>query len=90
MNGGVAGGPPRHYVEPAAAFPAVVGTIWFQWVDQPCTGRMDGGSYNIVFVDVTARPCPELIEAARTTHRRIQDVHRAGRCRPFAAKPRAQ
>jgi len=43
---------------------------------------MDGGSYNIVFVDVTARPCPELIEAARTTHRRIQDVHRAGRCRP--------
>jgi len=51
---------------------------------------MDGGSYNIVFVDVTARPCPELIEAARTTHRRIQDVHRAGRCRPFAAKPRAQ
>jgi hypothetical protein len=79
----------RHYVEQAAAFPAVIGTSWFQWVDQPCTGRMDGENYNIGIVDVTDRPYPDLVEAMRTTHRRIQAVH-AGTEPPFAAKLRPQ
>jgi hypothetical protein len=79
----------RHYVEQAAAFPAVIGTSWFQWIDQPCTGRMDGENYNIGIVDVTDRPYPDLVEAMRTTHRRIQAVH-AGTEPPFAAKLRPQ
>lgn len=32
----------RYYVEQAAALPALIGTSWFQWVDQSVTGRMDG------------------------------------------------
>jgi hypothetical protein len=79
----------RNYVEQAAAFPALIGTSWFQWIDQPCTGRMDGENYNIGVVDVTDRPYPELVDAMRTTHRRLQAVH-AGETPPFAAKPRAQ
>lgn len=79
----------RYYVEQAAAFPAFIGTSWFQWLDQPCTGRMDGENYNIGLLDVTDRPYPELIEAMRTTHRRLQEVH-AGAALPFDQKPRAQ
>ena len=79
----------RYYVEQAAAFPAFIGSSWFQWLDQPCTGRMDGENYNIGLVDVTDRPYVELVEAMRTTHRRLQQVH-AGTLAPFDQKPRAQ
>ncbi|HWW00616.1 MAG TPA: hypothetical protein VNZ64_13035 [Candidatus Acidoferrum sp.] len=79
----------RYYVEQAAAFPAFIGSSWFQWLDQPCTGRMDGENYNIGLVDVTDRPYPELVEAMRTTHRRLQGVH-AGTLAPFDQVPRAQ
>ena len=77
----------RYYVEQAAALPAMIGTSWFQWIDQPCTGRMDGENYNIGLLDVTDRPYAELIDAMRTTHRRLQAVH-AGSTPPFDSKPR--
>jgi hypothetical protein len=79
----------RFYVEQAAAFPAFIGSSWFQWVDQPCTGRMDGENYNIGLVDVTDRPYADLVEAMRTTHRRLQAVH-AGTTPPFDTKAQAQ
>ncbi len=79
----------RYYVEQAAAFPAFIGSSWFQWLDQPCTGRMDGENYNIGLIDLTDRPYVELVEAMRTTHRRLQQVH-AGTLAPFDQKPRAQ
>lgn len=79
----------RYYVEQAAAHPAFIGTSWFQWVDQPCTGRMDGENYNIGLVDVTDRPYRALIEAMKTTHRRLQQVHE-GKLAPFDVQPRAQ
>lgn len=78
----------RYYVEQCAAHPALIGTHWFQWLDQPATGRNDGENYNIGFVDVTDQPYPELVAAAKLTHSRILDVH-SGRTPPFAQKPRA-
>jgi hypothetical protein len=71
----------RYYVENAAAHPAVVGTHWFQWMDQPSSGRGDGENYNIGLVDVTDRPYVELIDAARETHGRLFGVH-SGRVPP--------
>ena len=65
----------RYYVENAAAHPAVMGTHWFQWIDQPATGRNDGENYNIGWVDVTDRPYLELVEAAKLTHARLLDIH---------------
>jgi hypothetical protein len=47
-------------------FPAFIGSSWFQWVDQPCTGRMDGENYNIGLVDLTDRPYADLIVPGRT------------------------
>ncbi|MBM3746245.1 MAG: hypothetical protein FJW34_10645 [Acidobacteria bacterium] len=79
----------RYYVEQAAAFQAFIGSSWFQWVDQPSTGRMDGENYNIGLVDVTDRPCRELVEAMKITHRRLHRVH-AGKTAPYDVKPRAQ
>ena len=62
-------------MENAAAHPAVIGTHWFQWIDQPATGRSDGENYNIGLVDVTDRPYREMVEALRETHRRLFKIH---------------
>lgn len=71
----------RYYVENAAAHPEMVGTHWFQWIDQPATGRSDGENYNIGFVDVTDRPYPELIKASKETFKNIFDIH-SGKMKP--------
>jgi hypothetical protein len=65
----------RYYVENAASNPAIIGTHWFQWIDQPATGRFDGENYNIGFVDVTDRPYIELVNATREIFRRLPAVH---------------
>jgi hypothetical protein len=62
-------------VEHAAADSAIVGTHWFEWIDEPSTGRFDGENYNIGLVDVTDQPYRELIDAAKATHRRLLQVH---------------
>ena len=68
--------------------PALVGCHWFQYVDEPLTGRsFDGENYNIGFLTVTDTPYPELVAAARAIHaqayarrsgRRDQPTERAG------------
>jgi hypothetical protein len=75
MNQEERGAAYRYYVEHAAANPNVIGTHWFQWIDQPATGRTDGENYNIGWVDVTDRPYTELVEAAKLTHARLMEIH---------------
>lgn len=59
----------REYVRSVVDHPALVGCHWFQWVDQPLTGRwFDGENYNIGFVNVADVPYPELVAAAREVH----------------------
>jgi hypothetical protein len=65
----------QYYVEHAAAHPEVIGTHWFEWIDEPALGRNDGENYNIGWVDVTDRPYDELIAAAKITHARLLDIH---------------
>jgi hypothetical protein len=65
----------RYYVENAAANPSIIGTHWFQWIDQPATGRYDGENYNIGFVDVTDRPYPELVDASKQIFIRLYGIH---------------
>ncbi len=77
-----------YYVENAAALPSVVGTHWYQWVDQPATGRRDGENYNIGWIDVTDRPYPELVAAAKATHAKIDALH-SGKLAATTRKPRA-
>jgi len=47
------------------ALPAFVGCHWFQYSDEPLTGRFDGENYNIGMVSGTDTPYVELVTAAR-------------------------
>jgi len=79
----------RYYVENAAADPSLVGTHWFEWIDEPSTGRFDGENYNIGLVDVTDRPYRELVEAAQATHKRLLGVH-SGKEAPTSRQAKVQ
>ena len=61
----------RAYVESCLDHSRVVGTHWFQWRDQPLTGRPDGENYQIGFLTGTDAPYMELVEAARTVARTL-------------------
>jgi hypothetical protein len=78
----------RYYVEQCAAHPDVVGTHWFEWLDEPVTGRNDGENYNIGFIDVTDQPYPEMVAAARLTHSRLLEIHQ-GKIPPVDRLPKA-
>ena len=78
----------RDYVENSAASPYIIGTHWFQMVDNLPTGRpSDEERLNYGFINVIDLPYPELVEAARQTHQRIYDLKR-GNVKPYAEKPR--
>ncbi|MGE5599843.1 MAG: hypothetical protein ACM3XS_10725 [Bacteroidota bacterium] len=76
----------RYFVERLAAMPFVVGAHWFQYIDEPCFGRFDGENYACGFVDVTDRPYPELVAAARATHEGLLGVL-TGRRAPTEERP---
>ncbi|MCX8038412.1 MAG: beta-galactosidase [Candidatus Sumerlaeia bacterium] len=61
----------QHYVEGALRNPYIVGTHWFQYKDQPTTGRSDGENYQIGFVDICDTPYPETIAASRAVGARM-------------------
>ena len=65
----------QYYVERAAALAPVVGTHYFQFCDEPVTGRGDGENYNFGFVRQTDVPYPEMVSSAKVTHRRMYPVH---------------
>lgn len=67
------------YVEGALRNPHIVGTHWFQFQDQPTTGRGDGENYQIGLVDICDVPHPETILASRLVGRdlyrfRLEDI----------------
>ena len=61
----------RRYVEACLDHPRFIGTHWFQWQDQPLTGRSDGENYQIGFVTIADTPYPELVAAARDVAREM-------------------
>ena len=77
----------RYYVENAAASPYIVGTHWFQMVDDLPTGRpSDEERLNYGFLNVIDLPYPNLVRAARQTHRRIYEL-KFGKTEPYSVKP---
>jgi hypothetical protein len=62
----------RDYVLSVIHHPAFVGCHWFQYFDEPLTGRSyDGENYNIGFVTVTDTPYPEMVAAAKAVHAQV-------------------
>ncbi len=64
----------QEYVRSLWELPAFVGCHWFQYVDQPLTGRFDGENYNIGFVSIVDYPHWELVEAARQINAQVYAV----------------
>lgn len=56
----------KDYVTGALKHPQLVGTHWFQYQDQPTTGRVyDEENYQIGFVDIADTPYQEMIDVTR-------------------------
>ena len=72
-----------YYLTGALENPLIVGTHWFQYLDQPLTGRSDGENFPIGFLDVTDTPYDELTKVTRELGdnlyaRRLQVSHASG------------
>jgi len=64
------------YVRSVADHPSFVGCHWFQYVDEPITGRFfDGENYNNGFVNTLDTPYPEIANAARQVHKEVYPRH---------------
>ncbi len=72
----------RYYVEQGLARPELIGMHYFQWLDQPISGRFDGENYNIGFMDICNQPYKELTDAAKLTHLKMYEVA-SGKEKPF-------
>ncbi len=56
----------KHYVRACLDNPRYIGCHWFQYQDQPVSGRGgDGENYNDGFVSMCDVPYPEMVEASR-------------------------
>ena len=76
----------RNYVRGALQNPRVVGTHWFQFRDQPTTGRSDGENYQIGLIDICDTPYGETVDACRAIGRDMYRLRTNGE--PRASAPR--
>jgi len=68
----------KSYVTGALRHPQFVGTHWFQYRDEPTTGRpLDEENYQIGFVDIVDTPYPETVEACREVGRSMYEIRLA-------------
>ena len=68
-NEGQRGEAYARFVQAAAHDPLIVGTHWFEYVDEPATGRvLDGENSHIGLVGITDIPFAGFVEAVRKTN----------------------
>jgi hypothetical protein len=86
----------RLFTTRAARVPYMIGVDWFQWSDEPPSGRSsDGEDVNFGMVDVDDNAYPMLAEAVRSTTPLLNAAHAASVADPqtdvwresFAVKP---
>lgn len=59
-----------------ARLPYVIGADWFQWMDEPPSGRSsDGEDVNFGIVDIDDRPYEALAQTIRSTAPLLNDLH---------------
>ncbi len=68
--------PTPSYVSSVLSLNAFVGSHWFEYVNEPLTGRAyDGEDYNFGFLDVADNPSQPMVDAARVVNNEIYDFH---------------
>jgi len=65
------------FTERLARVPYIVGADWFQWSDEPPTGRADGEDVNFGIVDIHDRAYPLLADAVARTAPMLDPLHQA-------------
>jgi hypothetical protein len=66
----------ENYVQTWASLPYAVGCHWYQYKDQPLTGRGDEGERRLVgLVDITDQPYDHLVEAIRAAAAQVYGWH---------------
>jgi hypothetical protein len=71
------------FVQGALSHPNIVGAHYFQYRDQPLTGRGDSEAYQIGFVDVADTPYQEMCRAARAIGENMYEYRLKGRLTDF-------
>ncbi len=70
----------KAYVEGLLRHPQFIGCHWFQWQDEPTTGRVyDEENYQIGLVDICDTPYPETVQAVRQVGSRMYELRMKGR-----------
>jgi hypothetical protein len=63
------------FLKSALAEPSIVGVHWFQYLDQPVTGRLlDGENGHLGLVGITDVPYQGFVEAVRKANAQVADV----------------
>ena len=68
----------RSYVQGALRDPLIVGTHWFQYQDQPTTGRFDDENYQIGFIDICDTPHEEIVRVSREVGEELYEYRLRG------------
>lgn len=56
----------QQYIKDAVSHPQLIGAHWFQWSDQPATGRGgDGENFRIGLVSITDQPYESMTNAIK-------------------------
>ncbi len=63
------------FTERLARVPYIIGADWFQWSDEPPTGRADGEDVNFGIVDIHDQAYPLLADAIRQTSPLLDPLH---------------
>jgi hypothetical protein len=64
-----------NFLKSALAEPSIVGVHWFQYLDEPATGRMlDGENGHLGLVSITDVPYQGFVEAVRKANGQVIDV----------------
>ncbi|MFP3849921.1 beta-agarase [Pseudomonas sp. W5-01] len=64
-----------NFLKSALAEPSIVGVHWFQYLDQPVTGRLlDGENGHLGLVGITDVPYSGFVEAVRKANAQVVDV----------------
>lgn len=62
----------EQYILEASKHPSFIGAHWFQWSDQPATGRgSDGENFRIGVVNITDQPYQKMVEAIKKSSKKI-------------------
>lgn len=62
----------EQYILEASKHPNFIGAHWFQWCDQPATGRgQDGENFRIGIVNVTDQPYQKFVDAVKNSAKNL-------------------